>query len=380
MKKMNIDFNDISIPKPYIPEELPINLDSTLLNREMFNLITTASNEMGIYKGFLSNTPNPILLISPLLIQEAVLSSKIEGTHATLEDFLNYEAGNKTEIEKDELHEISNYRAALFYALDNMATCSTINDSEKFPLVIRLIKEMHKILLNNVRGSSKDPGNFKRLQNYISSGSTISFTPVSPELTDKFMGNLENYIHFDEIQILVQSAIIHAQFEMIHPFQDGNGRIGRLLIPLFLYYKEYLPYPTFYMSSYFEANRKDYITNLSNISKNKDWKNWIEFYLKGIIEQAKLNTSKAQYLLGLYNNMKESIITNINSKNGINILDFIFQHPVFKAKQVSEKLNIQNRTAYNLLNQFVELGILSKLSEKKNITFYSKDILGISNA
>lgn len=377
---MNIDFNDISIPKPYIPEELPINLDSTLLNREMFNLITTASNEMGIYKGFLSNTPNPILLISPLLIQEAVLSSKIEGTHATLEDFLNYEAGNKTEIEKDELHEISNYRAALFYALDNMATRSTVNDSEKFPLVIRLIKEMHKILLNNVRGSSKDPGNFKRLQNYISSGSTISFTPVAPELTDKFMGNLENYIHFDEIQILVQSAIIHAQFEMIHPFQDGNGRIGRLLIPLFLYYKEYLPYPTFYMSSYFEANRKDYITNLSNISKNKDWKNWIEFYLKGIIEQAKLNTSKAQYLLGLYNNMKESIVTNINSKNGINILDFIFQHPVFKAKQVSEKLNIQNRTAYNLLNQFVELGILSKLSEKKNITFYSKDILGISNA
>lgn len=376
---MNIDFNDINIPKPYIPEELPINLDSILLNREMFNLITTASNEMGIYKGFLSNTPNPILLISPLLIQEAVLSSKIEGTHTTLEDFLNYEAGNKTEIEKDELHEISNYRAALFYALDNMATCSTINDSEKFPLVIRLIKEMHKILLNNVRGSSKDPGNFKRLQNYISSGSTISFTPVAPELTDKFMGNLENYIHFDEIQILVQSAIIHAQFEMIHPFQDGNGRIGRLLIPLFLYYKEYLPYPTFYMSSYFEANRKDYITNLSNISKNKDWKTWIEFYLKGIIEQAKLNTSKAQYLLVIYNNMKESIITNINSKNGINILDFIFQHPVFKARQVSEKLNIQNKTAYNLLNQFVELGILSKLSEKKNITFYSKDILGISN-
>ena len=376
---MNIDFNDINIPKPYIPEELPINLDSILLNREVFNLITTASNEMGIYKGFLSNTPNPILLISPLLIQEAVLSSKIEGTHATLEDFLNYEAGNKTEIEKDELHEISNYRAALFYALDNMATCSTINDSEKFPLVIRLIKEMHKILLNNVRGSSKDPGNFKRLQNYISSGSTISFTPVAPELTDKFMGNLENYIHFDEIQILVQSAIIHAQFEMIHPFQDGNGRIGRLLIPLFLYYKEYLPYPTFYMSSYFEANRKDYITNLSNISKNKDWKTWIEFYLKGIIEQAKLNTSKAQYLLVIYNNMKESIITNINSKNGINILDFIFQHPVFKARQVSEKLNIQNKTAYNLLNQFVELGILSKLSEKKNITFYSKDILGISN-
>ena len=144
---MNINFNDINIPKPYIPEELPINLDGILLNREMFNLITTASNEMGIYKGFLSNTPNPILLISPLLIQEAVLSSKIEGTHATLEDFLNYEAGNKTEIEKDELHEISNYRAALFYALDNMATCSTINDSEKFPLTIRLIKEMHKILL-----------------------------------------------------------------------------------------------------------------------------------------------------------------------------------------------------------------------------------------
>lgn len=375
---MKINLEDLDVPRPYIPEKLPLDINHILFNRDMFDLITLASNEMGIYKGFLSNTPNPMLLISPLLVQEAVLSSKIEGTHATLEDFLNYEAGNKTEIEKDELQEISNYRKALFYAIENMATFNTLNDSNKMPLVTRLIKDMHKILLNNVRGSTKNPGNFKRLQNYISSGGTISFTPVAPELTEEFMGNLEKYIHFDEIQILVQSAIIHAQFEMIHPFQDGNGRIGRLLIPLFLYYKEYLPYPTFYMSKYFEANRNEYITNLSNISKNKDWKSWIEFYLKGINEQAKLNTLKAKNLLNLYNTMKDNIIDNINSKNGIYILDFIFQHPVFKAKQVTEKLNIQSKTVYNLLNQFVELGILSKLSEKKNITFYSKEILGIS--
>ncbi|HEO0078340.1 TPA: Fic family protein, partial [Streptococcus agalactiae] len=174
------------------------------------------------------------------------------------------------------------YRKALFYALENISTINNI-DSKGLPLSNRIIKEMHKILLDNVRGSSKNPGNFKRSQNYIGSVSSISYTPVPAEKTPEYMSNLEQYIHYDDLDLLVQSAIIHAQFEMIHPFEDGNGRIGRLLIPLFLYYQELLSYPTFYMSSYFERDRSLYISHLSNISKDNNWKDWFEYYLEGVI-------------------------------------------------------------------------------------------------
>lgn len=363
-------------PEPFFPEKLPLNnLKDFIFNPDMIDKMIEASNSMGTYKGFLYNTPNPMLLISPLLIQESVLSSKLEGTHATLEDFLNYEAGNETNIEVDEMMEIANYRKALYFALEKIGT---INDTEpgKLPLSTKIIKNMHSILLNNVRGSTKNPGNFKRAQNYIGSEFKISYTPVPPTHTDEYMTNLENYIHFHEKKILIQSAIIHAQFEMIHPFEDGNGRIGRLLIPLFLYYKEYIPYPTFYMSEYFEKTRDLYINNLSKISENNDWKEWFNYYLDGVIDQASINTIKAQRLLSLYNDMKNLCTSHINSKHGITILDFIFKHPVFKSAQLKEELNVSSfSTVYNLLDKFIELELIKKSDEKRNITYYCPKII-----
>ncbi|MCY7233457.1 Fic family protein [Streptococcus anginosus] len=157
---------------------------------------------------------------------------------------------------------------------------------------------------------------------------------------------------------MVQSAIIHAQFEMIHPFEDGNGRIGRLLIPLFLYYQELLSYPTFYMSSYFEKDRSLYISHLSNISKNNNWKDWLKYYLEGVIFSAEESTKKAQDILSLYNIMKEQVIPNLNSVSGIQLLDFIFSAPIFKADQVSEHLKISKRTTYTLLNKLIDEGYL----------------------
>lgn len=145
------------------------------------------------------------------------------------------------------------------------------NTPNKLPLSSKIIKEIHKILLNNVREQIKNPGVFKRNQNYISFKGGVTFTPVEPALTEEYMTNLENYIHYDEIYLILQSAIIHAQFEMIHPFQDGNGRIGRLLIPLFLYYRNSISVPAFYMSTYFNENRKTYIELLNNISQQNDW-------------------------------------------------------------------------------------------------------------
>ena len=164
-----MNFEEIykNVPKPHIPEKLPVELSAALYDCEIIKLISKANNAMGAYRGFLLNTINPMLLIAPLMSQEAVLSSKLEGTHATIEDFINYDAGNEVAVSKDEMQEIMNYRTALFYALDKMSTISDESEEgrHKLPLSVRLIKEMHKILLDNVRGKTKSPGEFKSEQN-----------------------------------------------------------------------------------------------------------------------------------------------------------------------------------------------------------------------
>lgn len=377
---MNIEDILKTAPNPHVPEKLPINLQKVITSPDVISLIGKANNALGAYKGFLYNTTNPALLLSPLISQEAVLSSKLEGTHATLEDFINFDAGNSVPIEKDEMHEVMNYRKALFFAVDQM---STINDDSeegigKLPLSSRLIKEIHKILLSNVRGATKTPGEYKTVQNYIGGPQSITFTPLPPRLTNEYMSNLEKYIHYEEIDILVQAALIHVQFEMIHPFLDGNGRIGRLLIPLFLYYREVLPFPTFYMSAYFEADRNLYLQMLASVSSHNDLLPWIKYFLTGISIQAQENTQKAKDLLELYDIFKDTCIKNINSKNAILLLDYIFARPAFKADQAKEALSgLSDSSVYFLLNSFIDNGILTKDDKKRNITYYCPELISL---
>lgn len=368
--------NKIYVPKPHIPDKLPIKMETVLFDREIIRLISKANNALGAYKGFLMNTINPMLLISPLVSQEAVLSSKLEGTHATIEDYINYDAGNDVAIPKDEMQEIMNYRTALFYALDEMETINGSSD-HKIPMCSRLIRDMHKILLDNVRGKTKNPGEFKTEQNYIGNSKGITFTPLAPELTQEYMTNLENYIHYEEVDLLIQAALIHCQFEMIHPFKDGNGRIGRLLIPLFLYYREVLPVPTFYMSAYFERDRSTYLDKLSSVSSKNDYSSWIKYFLEGVIEQAEQNTYKAQRLLDTYNNFKDICLSDIGSKHAIHLLDAIFKKPAFKANQLYDEIPVSKGTLYNLLEDFSEKGILVKDEKARNTTFYCPEILRI---
>ena len=198
------------------------------------------------------------------------------------------------------------------------------------------------------------------------------------------MKNLEEYIHYEEKTILIQSAIIHAQFEMIHPFEDGNGRIGRLLIPLFLYYRDYLPIPAFYMSKYFEKDRDTYIKKLNGISAENNWKDWIKYYLSGVIEQAKISTQKAFLLRKDYLSMKEQCLKDISSKYIIYLLDFIFYKPVFKSNQVKEhfdsmKVKIGKTTIQTLLKKLVDLNFLKSSNDKKNKLFYCPSILNNVN-
>lgn len=364
-------------PKPHIPDKLPLNIDKIINNDlDFFQLTMKANNALGNYNGFLQSLVNPMLLISPLLNQEAVVSSKLEGTHATLEDVLNYEAGNKVEIEQDEIQEIINYRQSLYYALDNLGPYN-IADSNRLPLTSRIIKQMHSILLDNVRGATKRPGNFKIHQNFIGGKTGVSFTPLPPELTNEYMSNLENYFHYEEIDLIIQSAIIHTQFEMIHPFEDGNGRIGRLLIPLFLFYRGALKYPTFYMSSYFESNRTQYISRLDDISSNGNWIDWLKFYMLGVSESAESNTIKAQKIQSLYEHMKHEVIPKLNSTFGIELLDFIFLKPIFNASQVTEQLNVSSKTAYNLLNKLIETEFLSDNNAARNKTYFCPQLLSL---
>ena len=376
---MNFEEIFLNVPKPHIPEKLPIELSKSLYDCEVIKLISKANNAMGAYRGFLINTINPMLLISPLVSQEAVLSSKLEGTHATIEDFINYDAGNEVSVSKDEMQEVMNYRSALYFALGKMSTIS--DDSEegrhKLQLSVRLIKEMHKILLDNVRGQNKSPGEFKTEQNYIGNSAEITFTPLPPELTQDYMANFEQYIHFDEVDLLVQAALIHCQFEMIHPFKDGNGRIGRLLIPLFLYYREMLPVPTFYMSAYFEKDRTMYLEKLSAVSQKNDYATWIKYFLEGVIQQAEINTLKAKALLDRYNEFKDICISGMSSKYAIPLLDEIFQRPAFKAKQIQEVIPGSKGTLYNMLDEFVARGILRKDDKARNATYFCPAILSI---
>lgn len=376
---MNFEEIFLNVPKPHIPEKLPIELSKSLYDCEIIKLISKANNAMGAYRGFLINTINPMLLISPLVSQEAVLSSKLEGTHATIEDFINYDAGNEVSVSKDEMQEVMNYRSALYFALGKMSTIS--DDSEegrhKLPLSVRLIKEMHKILLDNVRGQNKSPGEFKTEQNYIGNSAEITFTPLPPELTQDYMANFEQYIHFDDVDLLVQAALIHCQFEMIHPFKDGNGRIGRLLIPLFLYYREMLPVPTFYMSAYFEKDRAMYLEKLSAVSQKNDYATWIKYFLEGVIQQAEINTLKAKALLDRYNEFKDICISGMSSKYAIPLLDEIFQRPAFKAKQIQEVIPGSKGTLYNMLDEFVVRGILRKDDKARNATYFCPAILSI---
>ena len=191
------------------------------------------------------------------------------------------------------------------------------------------------------------------------------------------MTNLENYIHYDEVDLLVQAALIHCQFEMIHPFKDGNGRIGRLLIPLFLYYRDMLPVPTFYMSAFFEKDRNLYLQKLSAVSKNNDYATWIKYFLEGVIEQAEINTIKARAMLDRYNEFKDICVSNMSSKYSIMLLDEIFKRPAFKAKQLQDDIPGSKGTLYNMLDEFVAKGILQKDNKVRNATYVCPAILNL---
>lgn len=336
----------------------PIELDLA----QLFPLVGPANAAIARYEGVLAGIPNPNILLSPLTAREAVLSSKIEGTQVTLGEVLEFEAQgdllDESTPKKADAREVLNYRAALQEA-------TRVMGEEGLPLSQRLIKATHRVLMSGVRGRNKDPGEYRRIPNWIGpDGCMIDqarFVPPSADKIDEAMARWEAYIHADAPDRLVQLAIVHAEFESIHPFLDGNGRLGRLIIPLFLYAHGLLSRPNFYLSEYLEENRDEYYDRMLAVSRDDDWTSWVAFFLEGIIAQADINTRKAQAILALHQEKRDWVVEVTHSQYAVRALDWIFQRPIFQTPDFIRSVQIPGPTARTIIRALRDNGMLQEV-------------------
>jgi len=358
---------------PFIPPKLPPKIDYSLLIKE----IGHAHDALGQLNGLLVHIHNPYLLTTPLLTKEAVLSSRIEGTQATINDVFEYEAEAKTSEEgsKDrDIREILNYRRAMDVAIEEL---------KKRPIGENILKKTHHILLDSVRGAHKDRGNIRREQVYIgapnSSIDKATYVPPPPSEILPLLANWESYINLDEEKdVLVQIGVAHYQFEAIHPFMDGNGRIGRLIIPLFLFQRKLLPYPLLYISEYFEMRRSDYYNLLNGVSKEGSWENWLKFFLEAVAVQSLKTQDTVLKILELYRKLKDEVV-QVNAIHAVSLLDIIFATPVVSFVSIKKRIKAKSpQTIYNLLTKFLELGVLKEIpGRKRNRIFVFHQLLNI---
>lgn len=318
-------------------------------------LIGPAVAALARYDGALSAVPNPRVLLSPMTTQEAVLSSRIEGTQATMSEVLEFEAGREaaSSERRDDILEVLNYRAAMRKAEAML---------DEVPLGQRVVRESHRTLLAGVRGEGKAPGDYRRIPNWIGPpGCTLEnakFVPIGADKLDAAMGAWERYIHDDVPDLLVQLAVLHAEFEALHPFLDGNGRLGRMFVPLFLWQRGLISQPMFYISGYFEARRDEYYEGLLSVSRDGAWTDWCRFFLTAVRTQAEENLAKARGILDLYERMKEEVVEATHSQYVIRVLDWIFEYPVFNSSSFVTQAEIPERTARRLLVALREHDVL----------------------
>ena len=327
-------------------------------------LIGRAQRAIAGYEGVLHGVPNPDVLLSPLSAQEAVLSSRIEGTQSSLSEVLalgaNGEAQDESARTGTEVSEVLNYRLALIEATELM---------ERLPLSQRLIRRTHEVLMTGVRGRAADPGQYRRIQNWIgparSTEQTATFVTCSvPGLADA-MAAWERHLHEETPDALVQLGVLHAWFEAIHPFLDGNGRLGRLMAPLFLMAKGLLQRPNFYLSEYLERHREDYYRNLLAAQSGGDWSAWIHFFLTALEKQAVANTEKAREILALYATRKDWVAKTTRSQHAVRSLDFLFDQPVFRTRDFAARSGIPKPTALRILRVLKDHGMLRELVARR---------------
>jgi Fic family protein len=362
--------------RAFAPDPLPPSMDWDLA---LAHELSKADRALGELAGLGRTIPNPHLLIQPFLRREAVLSSRIEGTQTDLADLYVYEAGQlplpgiKTPPPESDLREVLNYVRALEYGLQRLV---------KFPVSLRLIREVHERLMKGVRGGHATPGEFRTRQNWIGAPNCTlneaSFVPPPVEEMQAALGVLEHYLHDeDQTPPLARLAYIHYQFEAIHPFIDGNGRIGRLLIILLLVHWNLMPIPLLYLSAYFERNRSQYYDLLMAVSQRSAWREWLVFFLRGVQEQSFDAAQRGKQLQDLQADWQKRL-AGVRSARALLLTNSLFEIPYVTIPQAAKLLNVTYQTADSSIKRLVDAGILKKIGKDSyNKTFAAADILKI---
>jgi len=342
------------VPKP-LPPDPPIQLDD-----EMVRLLSLAERSLGRLDGASGILPNVDLFVAMYVNKEAVLSSQIEGTQASLIDVLAFEADAAVPENPQDIEEVVNYINALNYGLQRLNT---------LPLSLRLIREIHGLLLSGVRGANRKPGEFRTSQNWIGDSGPITsakFVPPSPTDMNNALRSLEEFFHSkSSLPVLLKIGLIHAQFETIHPFLDGNGRMGRLLITFLLCHEGVLLKPLLYLSTFFKLNRTDYYRYLQKTRDEGDWESWLKFFLQGIVEVAKEATDTARRIVELRETHRDIISKHISRSAGsaYQLLEYLYQRPIITVNGVAKVTGLTYTNANNLIMKFRENDLLHQMDK-----------------
>jgi Fic family protein len=346
------------VPKP-LPPVPPIDMSG------IFLLLDQANVALGRLDGLSLILPDPSLFLYMYIRKEAVLSSQIEGTQSTLSDLLLYENQEGTSVPTTDVVEVSNYVAAIEHGLKRI--------EGGFPLSLRLIREMHEILLSDGRGSSKQPGEFRRSQNWIGGPrpGKAKFVPAPPDMVMDLLSDLERFLHDETLPILVKAALAHHQFETIHPFLDGNGRLGRLLITFMLCVSGVMREPMLYLSLYFKQHRQSYYDHLQLVRETGDWEEWIHFFMKGVIETANQAVVTSQNILKLFSDDRQKIeMLGNSSLSTMVVYGCLQRYPITDAKKIVACSQVTLPTANKSLRQLEEIGIVNEITGKARNKIY----------
>lgn len=349
----------------FLPPPLPPKIEWT---PRLIRILSDADRLIGQLAGEGGRLPNPQLLMRPFLTQEAVLSSRIEGTQTTLGELLAVEAGAAVDRSLDDLREVGNYIAALDRGI------ALLRDPIRgLPICVRMIRELHVTLMTGVRGHNAAPGEFRTIQNWIGKpGSTLasaSYVPPPPGEVAPCLAAWESSLHQSELPPLVTIAMAHYQFEAIHPFLDGNGRVGRLLITLFLIEQKILPTPLLYLSAFFEASRADYYRSLRAVSEHGNWEDWIEYFLLGIARMSEDALSRAERMNNIVAQWRETMSAG-SVKAALRLVNMLAANPFLTVKGAARELKVAFTTAQRAIDRLESHGIVQQVSDAKRNRVY----------